>query len=147
MSLCHETAQNFLFLPKVVCQHPSACAQAGLLVLLKDLVFQPTVEVLYGLAFCRAQDMARLQQAFFSFESGFELAASPVPHVLQRAFCAARSYLLTSFRQVSTPRIQYLFHCEVCQALSKQPCWPTSDTADEFRRHQNHLAAGRSLHE
>ena len=80
-------------------QHPFASAQAGLLVLVKDLVFRPTVEVLYGAAFCQAQDMARLQQAFFSFESGFELAASPVPHVLQRAFCAARSHLLTSFRQ------------------------------------------------
>ena len=73
---------------------------------MKDLVFQPTVEVLYGAAFCNAQDMARLQQAFFSFESGFELAASPVPHALQRTFCAARSCLLASFRQVNTPHIQ-----------------------------------------
>ncbi len=84
-------------------QHPLARAQAGLLALVKDLVFQPTVEVLYGAAFCQAQDMARLQQAFFSFESGFELAASPVPHALQGTFCAARSHLLTSFRQGNTP--------------------------------------------
>ena len=87
----------------MVAQHPFASAQAGLLVLVKDTVFRPTVEVLYGAAFCQAQDMARLQQAFFSFESGFELAASPVPHALQRAFCAARSHLLTSFRQGNTP--------------------------------------------
>ena len=75
----------------------------GLLETVKDLVFEPTVEVLYGAAFVAAQDMARLQQAFFDFEAGFELAASPVPHMLQRSFCSARRHLLNVFRQDTPP--------------------------------------------
>ena len=79
-------------------------AQVDLLELIKDMVFQPTVELLYGAAFVAGQeDMAQLQQAFFDFEAGFELAASPVPHVLQCNFTAARRYLLACFRQVATP--------------------------------------------
>ena len=85
-----------------------------LLELIKDMVFQPTVELLYGGAFVAGQeDMARLQQAFFDFEAGFELAASPVPHVLQFNFCAARRYLLACFRQVATP-------CYATQTQSKE---------------------------
>ena len=34
--------------------------QVGLLETVKDMVFQPTVEVLYGSAFVTAQDMAHL---------------------------------------------------------------------------------------
>ena len=73
----------------------------GLLETIKNLVFEPTVKMLYGGAFVAAQDMVRLQQAFFDFEAGFELAASPVPHTLQRSFCSARTHLLTVFRQES----------------------------------------------
>lgn len=88
--------------------------QVDLLELIKDMVFQPTVELLYGAAFVAGQeDMARLQQAFFDFEAGFELAASPVPHVLQCNFCAARRYLLSCFRQVATP-------CHAMQTHSKK---------------------------
>ena len=79
------------------------CIQVGLLETVKDLVFGPTVGVLYGAAFVTAQDMARLQQAFFDFEAGFELAASPVPHLLQRSFCSARRHLLTVFRLERPP--------------------------------------------
>lgn len=75
-----------------------------LLELIKDMVFQPTVELLYGAAFVAAQkDMMRLQQAFFEFEAGFELAASPVPHVLQCTFCAARRDLLACCRRAANP--------------------------------------------
>jgi len=74
------------------------CLQVGLLDMVKDMVFQPTVEVLYGTAFVTAQDMAHLERSFFNFEAGFELAASPVPHIVQRAFSAARKHLLAVFR-------------------------------------------------
>jgi hypothetical protein len=42
----------------------------------------------------------RLRQAFFAFEAGFELAASPVPHALQPSFLAARRRLLAALRCV-----------------------------------------------
>ncbi|CAL5225964.1 g8766 [Coccomyxa viridis] len=76
--------------------------KVGLLETIKNLVFEPTVKMLYGGAFVAAQDMVRLQQAFFDFEAGFELAASPVPHTLQRSFCSARTHLLTVFRESFT---------------------------------------------
>ncbi|EFN50765.1 hypothetical protein CHLNCDRAFT_142513 [Chlorella variabilis] len=41
----------------------------------------------------------RLQQTFFVFEAGFELAASPVPHLLQPRFLAARRRLLAALRE------------------------------------------------
>lgn len=89
--------------------------QVGLLETVKDLVFGPTVEVLYGAAFVAAQDMARLQRAFFDFEAGFELAASPVPHMLQRRFCAARRQLLTVFRQERGPPQPPVLHFSCMQ--------------------------------
>lgn len=46
---------------------------------------------------CSAQAQ-RLQDAFFAFEAGFELAASPVPHLLQPRFLAARRTLLRALR-------------------------------------------------
>ena len=46
---------------------------------------------------CSAQAQ-RLQDAFFAFEAGFELAASPVPHLLQPRFLAARRALLRALR-------------------------------------------------
>ena len=108
------------------------------------MVFRPTVEALYGAAFCQAQDMARLQQAFFSFESGFELAASPVPHALQRAFCAARSHLLTSFRQVNTSHT-VLGLLQTVLSSDPQPCWPDPfQFAKKLPHHQKYLA-GASL--
>ena len=72
--------------------------QVRLLETVKDMVFQPTVEVLYGTGFVTAQDMVHLQRLFFDFEAGFELAASPVPHIVQRPFSAARKHLLAVFR-------------------------------------------------
>jgi hypothetical protein len=40
----------------------------------------------------------QLQRDFFAFEAGFELAASPVPHILQPGFLAARRRLLAALR-------------------------------------------------
>jgi len=43
---------------------------------------------------------AQLQDTFFVFEEGFELAASPLPHILQPRFLAARRRLLAELRWV-----------------------------------------------
>lgn len=91
-----STAEEML---AVSSKQGSCCVQVGLLSVVKDLVYAPTVEVLYGKASLAANDILTLQQAFFEFEAGFELAASPVPHILQRKFCAARRHLLQAFRQ------------------------------------------------
>ena len=72
--------------------------QVDLLATLRDLLFYPTVAVLFGEPFCDRHGPARLQQALFAFEAGFELAASPVPHCLQPGFCRARRTLLAAFR-------------------------------------------------
>ena len=64
----------------------------------QDMLFEPTVATLFGMRFCRRHDLTALRDAFCKFESGFELAASPLPHLLQRSFCAARSHLLSAFR-------------------------------------------------
>lgn len=39
-----------------------------------------------------------LQQDFFAFEEGFELAASPLPHMFQPKFLAARRRLVAALR-------------------------------------------------
>jgi hypothetical protein len=64
----------------------------------KEVLFAPTVEALFGVKFCKRHGAAGLADAFFCFEAGFELAASPLPQFLQRGFCAARSHLLSAFR-------------------------------------------------
>ncbi len=63
----------------------------------QDMVFEPTVATLFGARFCGRHSLTALRDAFSKFESGFELAASPLPHLLQRSFCAARSHLLSAF--------------------------------------------------
>ena len=77
---------------------PFPAAQVELLQGVKDLLFRPTVAALFGKAFCARHGAAALQAAFFAFEAGFELAASPLPHFLQPGFCAARRTLLRAFR-------------------------------------------------
>lgn len=72
--------------------------QKDLLEGVKEVLFVPTVEALFGAEFCGRHGTAALGDAFFRFEAGFELAASPLPHFLQRGFCAARSHLLSAFR-------------------------------------------------
>lgn len=83
------------------------------------LVFHSSVALLFGPRFLGLPDGAaqpeqaaggghgkskgtqradRLRQDFFAFEAGFELAASPVPHLLQPRFLAARRRLLAALR-------------------------------------------------
>jgi hypothetical protein len=69
-----------------------------LLEAIKASLFPPVARLLYGHTFVTAYGSAALQQAFYAFEETFELAASPVPHILQRRFCTARRFLLSAFR-------------------------------------------------
>lgn len=72
--------------------------QADLMTVVKDILFPSAVESLFGHSFLQHHTTAHLQQAFFAFEAGFELAASPVPHLVQRSFSKARRQLLQAFR-------------------------------------------------
>ena len=72
--------------------------QADLMCSIKDILFPAAVQSIFGAAFLQCHGTAELQKAFFAFEEGFELAASPVPHLLQPSFSKARQTLLQAFR-------------------------------------------------
>ncbi|KAK9821864.1 hypothetical protein WJX74_006795 [Apatococcus lobatus] len=57
------------------------------------------IKMLFGSAFLEEHGPENVLRAFATFESGFELAASPVPHWLQRGWCKSRAWLLSAFRQ------------------------------------------------
>ena len=63
-----------------------------------DVLFEAVTRQLFGDAFADAHGAARLGTAFHAFHANFELAASPVPQFLQRAFCEGRRVLLGAFR-------------------------------------------------
>ncbi|WIA16335.1 hypothetical protein OEZ85_013034 [Tetradesmus obliquus] len=63
------------------------------------LVFQSAGRVLFGQAFFDRHGLEAVQQEFLTFEENFEIAASPVPHLLLPAFRRSRSALLRMFRQ------------------------------------------------
>jgi hypothetical protein len=65
-----------------------------------ELLFGAAVSTVFGEAFLERAGEGRLRAAFHAFESGFELAASPVPQGLQRAFCRARAGLLACLRHL-----------------------------------------------
>ncbi len=77
--------------------------QADLMCSIKDILFSAAVQSVFGAAFLHCHGAAQLQKAFFAFEEGFELAASPVPHVFQPSFCKARETLLQAFRYACMP--------------------------------------------
>ena len=56
------------------------------------------IKMLFGAAFLDRHGPRHVLTAFATFESGFELAASPVPHWLQRSWCSSRAQLLCAFR-------------------------------------------------
>ncbi|KAK9852608.1 hypothetical protein WJX84_003407 [Apatococcus fuscideae] len=56
------------------------------------------IKMLFGSAFLEEHGPENVLRAFATFESGFELAASPVPHWLQRGWCKSRAWLLSAFR-------------------------------------------------
>lgn len=76
----------------------SNAGEADLMSCIKKILFPAALESIFGAAFLRHHGSERLQKAFFAFEEGFELAASPVPHFLQPSFCKGRQALLEAFR-------------------------------------------------
>ncbi|KAI8474677.1 MAG: cytochrome P450 [Monoraphidium minutum] len=64
----------------------------------KALVFQSAGRQLFGRAFFDRWGGDRLQSTFFVFEEHFEIAASPVPHLLLPAFRRSRADLLRMLR-------------------------------------------------
>ncbi|KAL3140850.1 hypothetical protein ABBQ32_005388 [Trebouxia sp. C0010 RCD-2024] len=65
---------------------------------IKQILFPAALDSIFGAAFLQHHGSQPLQKAFFAFEEGFELAASPVPHFLQPSFCQGRRALLEAFR-------------------------------------------------
>ncbi|DBA87474.1 TPA: Cytochrome P450 7B1, variant 4 [Trebouxia sp. C0004] len=76
----------------------TSSGKADLMCSIKDTLFPAAVKSIFGAAFLQCHGIAQLQKAFFAFEEGFELAASPVPHLFQPSFCKARQTLLQAFR-------------------------------------------------
>lgn len=66
--------------------------------LVKGLTFRSSVDALFGPRFLKELGGGGLQDTFWRFEQGFEMAASPLPHVLQPTFRHARASLLEAFR-------------------------------------------------
>ena len=62
------------------------------------LLFAASIEALFGDKFLQRHGDDNLRETFFKFESWFELAASPVPHLFQPAFRASRAKLIAAFR-------------------------------------------------
>ena len=66
--------------------------------LIKTVLFPATAEILFGPAFLQEHGANSLADAYFAFDGGFELAASPVPQWVQPNWCRARRTLLQAFR-------------------------------------------------
>ncbi len=65
---------------------------------MKTVLFPAAMETLFGPAFLREHGADSLADAYFAFDGGFELAASPVPQWVQPRWCWARHTLLQAFR-------------------------------------------------
>lgn len=72
--------------------------QVDLCKYIQDITFRSSVSTFFGSSFLEEVDVASLLQSFQTFESGFEMAASPVPLCLQWPFLRARSRLVETFR-------------------------------------------------
>ena len=104
--------------------------QADLMGTIKDVLFPAAVTSIFGAAFLQHHSTAQLQKAFFAFEEGFELAASPVPHFFQPSFCHARKTLLEAFRyaMICTGcdlQLCVFLDSMVCQTKLRQHCCST----------------------
>ena len=63
-----------------------------------SLLFHAAVATVFGSAFLQRHGIEALQAAFHAFETNFELAASPIPHMFIPGFCRARRFLMAAFR-------------------------------------------------
>ncbi|KAK9812805.1 hypothetical protein WJX72_004122 [[Myrmecia] bisecta] len=96
--LAHHAACLLGCMKADVQQHWPSAGKIELMAAIKRMLFGAAVTAIFGRPFLEAHGQQRLQDAFFAFEGGFELAASPVPHFLQPGFCRARRTLLDAFR-------------------------------------------------
>ena len=65
---------------------------------IEKLIFEASVTALFGAQFLERHGADKIRTAFFQFESRFELAASPIPHVFQPKFKAVRATLLSALK-------------------------------------------------
>eukprot|EP00884_Botryococcus_braunii_P002519 jgi/Botrbrau1/12268/Bobra.0323s0008.1 len=72
--------------------------QDDLMEVIWEVLFGSAVSTLFGEPFMQRVGEETLRRHFHTFESGFELAASPLPHFLQPQFCRARTALLGALR-------------------------------------------------
>ena len=76
----------------------SGIMQADLVAVIRLVMFEAAVATVFGGAFLQRHDWRKLQASFHTFETSFELAASPVPHLCLPSFRHARKHLLNAFR-------------------------------------------------
>jgi cytochrome P450 len=94
------------FATSAQCLHNDACSSVSdntgrvvdLFEAVKAFLFPVAVESLFGAAFVHRHGASALQDAFFALDEGFEMAASPIPHILQPSFCKAKRYLIEALR-------------------------------------------------
>ena len=86
---------------------------------LARVLFGASVEALFGRAFIDRHGEDALRDAFFEFEAGFELAASPLPHTLLPGFRRAKKFLLKAF--TSSLLEHRDFDTEASQSSSASP--------------------------
>ena len=97
---------------------------------IKCVIFPAAVESLFGSRFVARHGIGNLQNAFFELDEGFELAASPIPHIFHPRFVHARRYLTTALRCVlsstpfslSYPVLKYLYKSDHSTALLFRMC-------------------------
>ena len=62
------------------------------------LMFEAAVATIFGDPFLKRHGWETLEASFHTFESMFELAASPMPHIFMPGFRKCRAHLLAAFR-------------------------------------------------
>lgn len=96
--ILHEFEQQFN-------NHPSWSKMTNhktridLLSSIQDIVFVSSVNALFGSAFLEHHGATYIQRAFIDFESCFEHASSPWPHLFQPTFRSSRSILLNALKE------------------------------------------------
>ncbi|KAK9866545.1 hypothetical protein WJX84_008214 [Apatococcus fuscideae] len=76
-----------------------AHGEVDLMETVSQVLTPAAIRMLFGAAFLERHGTQAVLRAFATFESGFELAASPVPHWLQPGWRRARAWLLSALRQ------------------------------------------------
>lgn len=94
-------------------------------------MFGGAVSTIFGEEFVKRVGEGTLRAHFQTFESGFELAASPLPLLFQPAFCRARGALLAALRH-----LPHLFR-SLLSPPSLPPCVPLFDSLSDSLRNSS----------